>query len=148
MRLPDSAHTSQPWRIHAEAEGFRVEDVWRLPTTDLRGAVDHFTRSDFSRSSSAAVRFLFALRRRLGELLGLDDQPFTVLYETDDEWAAETVNKTVHGILHLGQLPDGTVQLAILVKPNGLLGQAYMLAIRPFRHLIIYPQLLREAGGA
>ncbi len=148
MRLPDSAHTAQPWRIHAMTPGFRLEDVWRLPATDLRSAVDHFTSGSFTRSSSPAVRFLFALRRRLGDLLGLDDQPFTTLYETDDEWAAETVNKTVHGILHLGQLPDGTVQLAILVKPNGLLGRAYMAAIKPFRHRIIYPRLLREAGGA
>jgi len=147
MRLPDSAHPSQPWRTHAETEAFRIEAVWRLPAPALRSAVDHFTRQDFARSSSAAVRFLFALRRRLGQLFRLDDEPFTVLYETDREWAAETVNKTVHGILHLGQLPDGSVQLAILVKPNGLLGEAYMAAIRPFRHHVIYPRLLREAGA-
>jgi hypothetical protein len=31
-----------------------------------------------------------------------------------------------------------------LVKPNGLLGTAYMAAIRPFRHLIIYPAMMRQ----
>jgi hypothetical protein len=33
--------------------------------------------------------------------------------------------------------------MAVLVKPNGLLGTAYMAAIRPFRHLIVYPPLMR-----
>jgi Protein of unknown function (DUF2867) len=32
----------------------------------------------------------------------------------------------------------------VLVKPNGLLGEAYMLAIRPFRHLIVYPGMMRR----
>lgn len=29
--------------------------------------------------------------------------------------------------------------MAVLVKPNGLLGTAYMAAIKPFRQLIVYP---------
>jgi hypothetical protein len=33
--------------------------------------------------------------------------------------------------------------MAVLVKPNGLFGTAYMAAIRPFRHLIVYPPLMR-----
>jgi Protein of unknown function (DUF2867) len=45
---------------------------------------------------------------------------------------------------------DGTggyrAQFAVLVKPNGVLGTAYMAAIRPFRHLIVYPPLMREIG--
>jgi hypothetical protein len=35
--------------------------------------------------------------------------------------------------------------VAVLVKPNGLFGNAYMAAIRPFRHLVVYPALMREA---
>ena len=34
--------------------------------------------------------------------------------------------------------------MAVLVKPNGLCGTAYMAAIAPFRHLIVYPTILRE----
>jgi hypothetical protein len=34
--------------------------------------------------------------------------------------------------------------MAVLVKPNGLFGRGYMAAIRPFRHLIVYPPLIRE----
>jgi hypothetical protein len=32
------------------------------------------------------------------------------------------------------------------VKPNGLFGNIYMAAIRPFRHLIVYPPMMRELG--
>lgn len=76
--------------------------------------------------------------------------PFTPLYLTTDEFAAEIANQTMHGILHLGWVPDPTVpgghrgQMAVLVKPNRLLGQAYMLAIRPFRYTIVYPTLMRQ----
>jgi hypothetical protein len=38
--------------------------------------------------------------------------------------------------------------MAILVKPNGLLGAAYMAAIKPFRRLIIYQAILRQIGRA
>jgi hypothetical protein len=77
-----------------------------------------------------------------------DALPFTPLYLLDDEFAAEIANRTMHGVMHLGLVPDQTggsrVQMAVLVKPNGLLGTAYMAAIRPFRHRIVYPALLRE----
>jgi hypothetical protein len=38
--------------------------------------------------------------------------------------------------------------MAVLVKPNGLLGQAYMAAIKPFRHLIVYPSMLGQIERA
>lgn len=34
--------------------------------------------------------------------------------------------------------------MAVLVKPNRSLGTAYMAAIKPFRHLIVYPALIRR----
>ena len=68
------------------------------------------------------------------------------------EWAAEIANETMHGVLHLAWVPDNAGgyrgQLAVYVKPNGLLGTAYMAAIRPFRHLIVYPRMIREIGRA
>ncbi len=36
--------------------------------------------------------------------------------------------------------------MAVYVKPNGLLGTGYMAAIRPFRHLILYPPMTRQIG--
>jgi hypothetical protein len=77
-----------------------------------------------------------------------DALPFTSLYMLEDEWAAEAANRTMHGVLHLGWVKDRAGgyrgQMAVLVKPNGLLGHVYMAAIRPFRHLIVYPALMRQ----
>jgi hypothetical protein len=143
MRLPNTAHTSRPWRIHDIAPDFRLEDVWELPG---RGGPDDFPRVvqlaasfDPSQSSSRVARTLWAIRWKIGELLGWDDPdaglgsrvptlrdrlpadlregtsgpafdalPFTSLYLTDDEFAAEIANQTVHGVMHLGAVPDGT----------------------------------------
>ncbi len=190
MRIPDSEHTSRPWRIHEIAHDFRLEDVWALPVTGARDEfprlIDAFARGDSAGSPSRVARALFAIRWKLGELLGWDSDadgvgarvrslrerlpddlrqapagpgfrtlPFRSLYACEDEWAAEIANRTVHGVLHLGWVRDGEEgryrgQMAVLVKPNGVLGEAYMLAIRPFRHVIVYPALMRqiEAMGA
>ena len=76
--------------------------------------------------------------------------PFTPLYLLDDEWAAEIANRTMHGVLHIGWVPDEQGgyrgQMAVYAKPNGRFGAAYMAAIRPFRHLIVYPQMMRQIG--
>jgi hypothetical protein len=187
MRLPDTAHTSQPWRIHELTGDFRLEDVWALPTP---GGPDDFPRvvqgfpqlargldaADAPPGFSRVARALWAIRWKLGALLGWDrpdrglgsrvptlrdrlpadlrDTPsgpdldrFTSLYLLEDEWAAEIANRTMHGVLHLGWVPDQAggyrAQMAVLVKPNGRLGKLYMAAIRPLRHLIVYPALLR-----
>ena len=185
MRLPDSEQTARPWRIHALTADFHLEDVWALPTpggpNDFGRLVGLLTTMDPEGSASSIVRLLFAVRRRLGEVLrwdGPDAQawtdtptlrdrlpadlrlsagaplfdalPATPLYLTDDEFAAEIVNRTVHGVLHLGWVPDGSGgyrgQLAVYVKRNGLLGTAYMAAIDPFRYWLVYPRMLREIG--
>jgi hypothetical protein len=76
-----------------------------------------------------------------------DAIPFTSLYMLADEWAAEGANRTMHGILHLGWVPQGEGgyrgQMAVLVKPNGWVGRAYMAAIKPFRLFLVYPGLMR-----
>ena len=183
MRLPDKAHSSRPWRIHELTRDFDLEDVWELPGTgrpdDFSRLVEGFASGDPVEGSSPVTRLLWAIRSKLGELLGWDDEdagvgargptlrerlpadlrdgpsgpefealPFTSLYLLDDEWAAEVANRTVHGVLHLGRvaLPTGgfRTQMAVLVKPNGLLGAAYMAAIRPFRRLIVYPGMMRR----
>ena len=57
----------------------------------------------------------------------------------------------MHGVMHVGWVPDGVGgyrgQMAVLVKPNGLLGTVYMAVIRPFRHLIVYPLMTRRPNG-
>lgn len=37
-----------------------------------------------------------------------DTLPFTSVYLTDDELAAETANRTVHGVMHIGWVSDET----------------------------------------
>ena len=77
--------------------------------------------------------------------------PFRSVYLTDNEWAAEMANRTVHSVMHMSWVSDdaGRVrgQMAVLVKPNGLFGTAYMAAIAPFRYLIVYPGLMRDIGN-
>jgi Protein of unknown function (DUF2867) len=74
--------------------------------------------------------------------------PFTPLYRTDFEAAAEISNQTVHGVAHFAWVERGEGryqgQMAVYVKPRGLFGQGYMALIRPFRHLIVYPALMRQ----
>jgi hypothetical protein len=77
-----------------------------------------------------------------------DALPFTSVYLLEDEWAAEIANKTVHGVMHISWVPLGPDsyrgQMAVYVKPNGLFGNLYMAAIKPFRHLVVYPPMLRQ----
>jgi hypothetical protein len=180
-RLPDSAHTARPWRIHEIAADFRIEDVWALPVGGEKGdfpALVHGFASGDPSQSSRLTRALWTIRWKVGEMLGwdraetgrgermptlrgrlakdlldapgpqFDALPFTSLYLLEDEFAAEIANRTMHGVMHLGFVPDGTGryrgQMAVLVKPNGLLGTFYMAAIRPFRHLIVYPAMMRQ----
>ncbi len=179
MKLPKTAHTDRPWRIHDVAPDFHLEDVWALPTPggpdDLSCLVEQFAHIRFPEGAPPIVRFLWDARWKLGSLLGWerertgigsrvaslrdrlpydlqqsrpgpDFDPFTSVYQLHDEWAAELANKTVHAILHLGWVQTDTGyrgQLAVLVKPNGLLGQAYMAAIKPLRYALVYPALLR-----
>ncbi|WP_344511786.1 DUF2867 domain-containing protein [Dactylosporangium maewongense] len=76
--------------------------------------------------------------------------PFTAIYQTHDEWAAELANRTVHTVMHLGWVSDPAGghrgQMAVLVKPNGRFGAVYMAGIKPFRYLVVYPALLRMIG--
>src|SRR4029450_212436 len=92
---------------------------------------------DPSRASSRGARALWAIRWKLGHLLGwdapgaglgsrvtrlrdrlpadlragpsgpeFDALPFTPLYLIADEFAAETANRTMHGVMHLARIPD------------------------------------------
>jgi Protein of unknown function (DUF2867) len=154
--------------------------VWALPAPggpdDFPRLIKWFVSGGAARTSSRAARTLWAIRWRLGALLGWDGPnagvgsrvqtlrgrlpvdlrdapagpampPFSSLYLVDNEWAAEVANRTMHGVIHVGWVPDETGgycgQMAVLVKPEGVLGIAYMATIRPFRHLIVYPAMMR-----
>ena len=77
---------------------------------------------------------------------------FRPLYRTDLEWAAELSNRTVHAVMHLAWVEKGERcyqgQMGVYVKPRGRLGAAYMALIRPFRHRVVYPALMRQIEQA
>ena len=60
--------------------------------------------------------------------------PFAPLYRTDDEFAAEVSNQTVHAVMHLAWVDQGggrhQGQMAVYVKPRGRFGKGYMALIR------------------
>ncbi|MEW2530405.1 DUF2867 domain-containing protein [Streptomyces sp. NPDC047071] len=74
--------------------------------------------------------------------------PFSEVYQLDNEVARELGNKTVHAIMHVGwvRTDEGGYELrmAALVKPNGRFGRIYMACILPFRYLVVYPVLTRQ----
>ncbi|WP_028050987.1 DUF2867 domain-containing protein [Cellulomonas sp. URHD0024] len=76
--------------------------------------------------------------------------PFRSVFQTHDEWVAETANGTVHGLVHIGWVRGAgdvySAQLTVLVRPNGWTGRLYMAFITPFRYLIVYPSMLRAIG--
>jgi hypothetical protein len=194
VRLPKTAHTSRPWRVHEFTGDFELEDVWELPTpggpNDLARVVQLAVTLSAGYEYPAIVRALFALRWKLGKVFGWDeadtsvgervpslrerlpddllegfrgpdlhavpgradvDGPpiFVSIYQTDDEWVTEYASKTVHSLMHIGWVPDDSgegyyAQMAVLVKPNGWLGKAYMAAIKPLRYALVYPMLLRS----
>jgi len=184
MKIPRTAHTDQPWRIHEFTHDFRTEDVWSFHTPGA--GPDDFpviltamrTAGGFAKPPRT-VRFLFTARERLGALLGWDkagtslgkrvqplydrlpddlretvdvsdtsDAPFTPVYRLHNESVNELANKTCHAVMHLGWVPTGggayELRMAILVKPNGWFGRAYMALIAPFRHLLVYPAITRH----
>ncbi|WP_440101991.1 DUF2867 domain-containing protein [Streptosporangium sp. H16] len=76
-RLAETTHTERPWRVHELTSDFTVEDVWSFRTPGagpgdfpvmlaaLRAALE-------STKQPWPVRFLFAVRWKLGALLGWD----------------------------------------------------------------------------
>lgn len=191
-QIPNAEHESHPWRVHEVVPDFKLEDAWALPAhgdaADFPLLIDLLTASDPAHANSAATRFLWRLRDRLGQWFSLgrisaptnaggglkipgtdevslasrlpDDLrgsaadvhfaslPFQPLFRTENEFAAEISNQTVHGVMHLAwaERGDGEFggQMAVYVKPRGLFGKGYMELIKPFRHWIVYPALMRQ----
>lgn len=117
---------------------------------------------------------LFRFRGWLGRVFGWDEDPrspkttsglsgdgsarsggsgFELVYQTEEEALYEIENATVHALMHFGRVrpdADGTwaPQMSVYVKPRGLFGRFYMTLIGPFRHLIVYPSMMRAAERA
>jgi Protein of unknown function (DUF2867) len=95
------------------------------------------------------------IRERYAKAEGrpLEDLPhggvgsFSPVFYLEHECLLEVENKTVQAAVHFGKVPLANtkyaVHMTVYVKPKGTFGQLYMLAIKPFRLLIIYPTLLK-----
>ncbi|NUW33308.1 DUF2867 domain-containing protein [Nonomuraea sp. SMC257] len=77
MRLPISAFTAHPWRVHAFTDDFAVEDVWSFRTPgagpgDFPAMLAALREHGGLANQPPPVKFLFDLRWKLGELFGWD----------------------------------------------------------------------------
>lgn len=83
MKIPRTAHSDQPWRIHEFTRDFRTQDVWSFRTPgagpdDFPVILAAIQPAGGFAKQPRAVRFLFAVRGKLGALLGWD-KPTTSL---------------------------------------------------------------------
>ena len=142
----DSLPTRALWRFR-DLLG-KWFDLGRItPSENGDGAADKLPIPG-SRDISLADRLPDDLRGSTAALPPVDFQMFTPVYLTDDEFAAEISNKTMHGAMHLAWVEQGDGryqgQMAVYVKPRGPFGSGYMALIKPFRHWIVYPALMRQ----
>ncbi len=78
IRLPEAEHTDRPWRIHEIAPDFEVEDVWAFRTPgagpdDFPLMLSALRAAGGLNETPPVVRFLFAVRWKLGAVFGWDD---------------------------------------------------------------------------
>jgi len=149
-RLDLSDHLRHPWRVHAlaAAEGLALRDVWEVAIPLPAGVpLARWVEALRTEPRGLPSRALFALRWKLGRLLGLDrgGTGFVPIYQEPDEVLSRITNRTVTAFLHIS-LVERRPRLAVYVRPNGAFGRGYMALIEPFRQKIIYPALL--AAGA
>ena len=170
MRRSVEDHQVPSWRVHEFAADFQLLDVWRYPV-ELPDEVSLRRFTEFLTEMQAELRHghgpaaqLFRLRALLGRVFGWDRDPgpseagavgsFSPVYETSEESLLEIENKTVHALMHLARVqleardgsPRWAPQMGVYVKPRGRLGRAYMALIGPFRHLIVYPAMMRAVA--
>lgn len=156
MRLPNEAQREHPWRVHGHTRDYELLDVWEVP---VEGDAVDLESPPFARYAEVfadmegliadlpwPARALFAVRDWLGRAMDLDDpeEGFEPVYTERDEQLLELSNKTVDALLHLGWAAGRRPTFAVYVVPRGWFGRAYMAAISPFRHLIVYPALVRS----
>lgn len=145
----DSGPARALWQLRDRLGGWF--DIGRIAEAKDADAADTLPIPGTAAETSLAGRLPEDLR---GTAAALDfgSLPFQPLYLTDREAASEISNRTVHGVAHLAWVDRGEGrfqgQMAVYVKPRGAFGRAYMAAIKPFRHWIVYPALMGQFGRA
>jgi hypothetical protein len=90
---------------------------------------------------------LRAANRDRGDASPLPVPNVNTVYVLDDEALFEISNDTIHALLHVGLTAEGA-SLAVYVKHRGVASKLYMAAIAPFRHLLVYPPMVRAIEAA
>ncbi len=89
LRIANSEHETQAWRISELTPDFRLEDVWALPAqgaaADFATLLEVMASLDLADSASRPTRVLIAVRNRLGRWLGWDDTPHPLVIPADTE---------------------------------------------------------------
>lgn len=107
---------------------------------------DDFDPNRIRKPGLLKTRYAKQINSSAEELPSGGFQNFSQVYLSDEESLLEIENKTVQAAIHFGKIKEAdsiSAQMTIYVKPNGRFGQLYMLAIKPFRHWIVYPTLLK-----
>jgi Protein of unknown function (DUF2867) len=121
----------------------------------LRGRIGALFGWDNHRPNWDAESYLHRLtpadRARSLAAPGTRDGNFIILYRFEDEQLAELRNGTVHALssFSIRLAPSGYLAyLGVFVKPVHGFTRLYMWAIKPFRHLIVYPAIIRIIQSA
>lgn len=79
------------------------------------------------------------------------EEIFSPVYTFENESLYELSNDTVHALIHLGWINKEkskyTATMAVYIKPRGIFGKIYLEIIKPFRHLIVYPEMMKKVQG-
>ncbi len=107
---------------------------------------DDFDAEQSPKPGLLKTRYAKQINKSVDQLPGGGFQNFSQVYVSNEESLLEIENKTVQAAIHFGIINETqhtSARMTIYVKPNGLFGKLYMLAIKPFRHWIVYPTLLK-----
>ncbi|MFG2818471.1 DUF2867 domain-containing protein [Kitasatospora sp. NPDC048365] len=146
MKRARTAYTAQPWRIHEYTRDFRVEDVWSFRTPGA-GPEDFPVMLDAMRSDGGfgrqtpAARFLFAVRWKLGALLGWDDDRagLGARVRSLRERIPEELRRTTEGVAS-----DGTPFSPVYLLPTESAAEIANRTVHAVMHLGWAPA---DAGG-
>ena len=107
MRLPNTAHTSRPWRIHQVTGDFVVEDVWGLATP---GGPDGFPRLvEWLASGDALAQALGVTK---GGFYGHFADRDALLEEMLDSWERMSIDEVLERVERKGGGARTKVRLA------------------------------------
>jgi hypothetical protein len=115
---------------------------WPIPGCSEKSLRERMSPEDRAR---------FAMPSSTSDASAMTGSMFSPVYATPTERVWETSNATVHALLHLSWVAEGggyQGYLSMYSKPRGAFGKFYMALISPFRHLLVYPSMMKSVARA